>query len=196
MIIVRQHFYFQFQWVNETLDDEEETNRASGNTEQDKNGAFNPLDDPMDQCEETNPLGDDESDKPVEAEPVTSVTEEEALLETVTAATEQPPFINECQEDATHENSNIKDSTPVIEGDNPLGDIDDFVNDNVDSEKVPETSTNIDPFSDNTAGPSETHKTPAPALTDEDLLTGPAHNLDDSQYKADFVDPSLEDIFK
>ena len=147
----------------------------------------------MDQSEETNPLGDDESEKQA-AEPV---NEEEALLETVTAATEQPPFVNECQEEATNGDSNIKDSTPVIEGDNPLGDIDDLVSDNVDSDKVPETSTNVDPFSDNTAGPSETtDKTPAPALTDEDLLTGPAHNLDDSQYKADFVDPSLEDIFK
>ena len=39
------------------------------------------------------------------------------------------------------------------------------------------------------AGPTE-------ALTEEDLLTGPAHNLDDSQFKPDIVDPNLDDIFK
>jgi hypothetical protein len=33
-------------------------------------------------------------------------------------------------------------------------------------------------------------------MTEEDLLTGPAHNLDDSQYKSDMVDPNLDDIFK
>ena len=33
-------------------------------------------------------------------------------------------------------------------------------------------------------------------MTEEDLLTGPAHNLDDSQYKSDIVDPNLDDIFK
>ena len=34
------------------------------------------------------------------------------------------------------------------------------------------------------------------SITEEDLLTGPAHNLDDSQYKADYTDPNLDDIFK
>merc|ERR1711936_596858 len=33
-------------------------------------------------------------------------------------------------------------------------------------------------------------------MSEEDLLTGPAHNLDDSQYKADYADPNLDDIFK
>ncbi len=33
-------------------------------------------------------------------------------------------------------------------------------------------------------------------LTEEYLLTGPAHNLDDSQYKSDMVDATLDDIFK
>ena len=37
---------------------------------------------------------------------------------------------------------------------------------------------------------------PTPALTEEDLLTGPAHNLDDSQFKPEMVDPNLDDIFK
>ena len=32
-------------------------------------------------------------------------------------------------------------------------------------------------------------------MSEEDLL-GPAHNLDDSQYKADYADPNLDDIFK
>ena len=36
--------------------------------------------------------------------------------------------------------------------------------------------------------------TAAPPLSEEDLLTGPAHNLDDSQ--PDIVDPNLDDIFK
>ena len=35
-----------------------------------------------------------------------------------------------------------------------------------------------------------------PSLTEEDILTGPAHNLDDSQFKPDIVDPNLDDIFK
>lgn len=37
---------------------------------------------------------------------------------------------------------------------------------------------------------------PNPPLSEEDLLTGPAHNLDDSQLKPDIVDPNLDDIFK
>ena len=35
-----------------------------------------------------------------------------------------------------------------------------------------------------------------PPLSEEDILTGPAHNLDDSQFKPDIVDPNLDDIFK
>ena len=74
--------------------------------------------------------------------------------------------------------------------DNPLGGIDDQ-----DSDKLSEAR---DPFGDTGAG-SDNLDTPAPGqqpLSDEDLLTGPAHNLDDTQYKADYVDPNLEDIFK
>merc|ERR1719319_544104 len=33
-------------------------------------------------------------------------------------------------------------------------------------------------------------------LTEEDLLTGPAHNLDDSQYKPDYNDSNFDEIFK
>ena len=37
---------------------------------------------------------------------------------------------------------------------------------------------------------------PQKEMSEEDLLTGPAHNLDDTQYKADYADPNLDDIFK
>lgn len=48
-------------------------------------------------------------------------------------------------------------------------------------------------------GAAEGEAAPAPLdvpLTEEDLLTGPAHNLDDSQYKPDYNDSNFDEIFK
>ena len=176
--------------MNETLDDEDEQAKENGTETSEKEAAFNPLAESEGQSDERNPLGDDELDKPNERLN-NPVNEEEALLETVSAATEQPPFINECQEEADTDTV-MKDPTAVAESDNPLGDIDDPVSDNIDND-------NTDPFSEAPVTDSNDQAQPQPPqqpLTEEDLLTGPAHNLDDSQYKADYVDPNLEDIFK
>ncbi len=151
---------------------------------------MHPLDegDPLDR----NPLGDDELDKSTDNDNDNvkdTVNEEEALLETVSAATVRPPFVNECEDEPE------KDSEPV-ESDNPLGGVEYPVGESVDNDKIQES----DPFSDVTSGiiskPLEARPPDGQPLTEEDLLTGPAHNLDDSQYKADYVDPNLEDIFK
>lgn len=178
--------------MNETLDDEEDTTKTVSNQEN-KNSVFNPLADSLEPNDDSNPLGDDGLVKDLHEKPV---NEEDALLETVSAATEQPQFVNECQDDGG-DNVN-KDSTNVIDNDNPLGDIDDV------SEKVPESESQ-DPFSDSIVKSTDISEPPLEGqpqaqppqpLSEDDLLTGPAHNLDDSQYKADYVDPNLEDIFK
>ena len=144
--------------------------------------AFNPLADAEgDQEEERNPLGDVELEKE-------TVNEEEALLETASAPSEQPTFVSECQV----EEDKCKDQAPVIESDNPLADIEAPLPlaDKTDSNKPCEEASVSDPFS------REAGKVGDGLISEEDLLTGPAHNLDDSQYKADYVDPNLEDIFK
>merc|ERR1712029_951326 len=173
---------------NETLDDDDEQAKENGTETSEKEAAFNPLAESEGQSDERNPLGDDELDKPNERLN-NPVNEEEALLETVSAATEQPPFINECQEEEEVEDTVMKDTSGVAESDNPLGDIDDPMSDNIDND-------NTDPFSETAAPVSDSKDQPQQPLSEEDLLTGPAHNLDDSQYKADYVDPNLEDIFK
>ena len=147
--------------------------------------AFNPLADAEgDQEEEKNPLGDVELEKE-------TVNEEEALLETASAPSEQPTFVNECQV----EEEKSKEPVPVIESDNPLADMEaplplPLADKTESSEPCEETSGVSDPFS------GEAGKVGDGLISEEDLLTGPAHNLDDSQYKADYVDPNLEDIFK
>ena len=142
--------------------------------------AFNPLADAEgDHEEEKNPLGDVELEKE-------TVNEEEALLETASAPSEQPTFVNECQV----EEEKCKDPVTVIESDNPLADIEAPLTEKAESNKPSETASVSDPFS------GEAGKVGEGIITEEDLLTGPAHNLDDSQYKADYVDPNLEDIFK
>lgn len=129
-----------------------------------------------------------------------TLNEEDALLETVSAATATipPPFVNECQDEEEIE-ANNKDA---VESDNPLGDIEtteasDKVPESLNEPSVPQPpeslGSNMEPIQshDSTIEPQQ----PPQSLSEEDLLTGPAHNLDDSQYKADYVDPNLEDIF-
>ena len=171
--------------MNETLpSDDDEANKMSRNIINDK-VAFNPLADAEgDQEEERNPLGDVELEKE-------TVNEEEALLETASAPSEQPTFVNECQV----EEEKCKEQVPVIESDNPLADMEaplplPLTDKTESSEPCEETSGVSDPFG------GEAGKVGDGLISEEDLLTGPAHNLDDSQYKADYVDPNLEDIFK
>ena len=144
--------------------------------------AFNPLADAERAPEvEKNPLGDVELEKE-------TVNEEEALLETASAPSEQPPFVNEVRQEERPGQSRQPDT--VIASDNPLGDIDDPMSDKTEANKSSQpTSASDDPFSEAKVGGGG-------LISEEDLLTGPAHNLDDSQYKADYVDPNLEDIFK
>ena len=186
-------YFFQFQWVNESLDVEEDNTAKIPQTEEsdDREPSFNPLDegDPLDR----NPLGDDELDKSTGNDSVKmTVNEEEALLETVSAVTVRPPFVNECEEEPEIE-ARMKDPEPV-ESDNPLGGIDETVSETAD--KMQESDPFSDVASETISKPLEAGPPGGQHLSDEDLLTGPAHNLDDSQYKADYVDPNLEDIFK
>ena len=145
--------------------------------------------------QEKNPLGDDELDKSADNDNVKdTVNEEEALLETVSVATVRPPFVNECVDEP--ETETPMNDSETVESDNPLGNVDYPVGESGDNDKIHES----DPFSDVASGiiskPLEARPPDGQPLTEEDLLTGPAHNLDDSQYKADYVDPNLEDIFK
>jgi len=172
----------KFQWVNETLNsDDDDANKMTRNVINDK-VAFNPLADTEEvPDQEKNPLGDDELEKE-------TVNEEEALLETASAPSEQPPFVNECREEESKDQS--KEQVTVIESDNPLGDIDHPMSDKTEGNKSSELDSGSDPFSE------DQDKVGGVLISEEDILTGPAHNLDDSQYKADYVDPNLEDIFK
>merc|ERR1712079_957532 len=116
-----------------------------------------------DQEEEKNPLGDVELEKE-------TVNEEEALLETASAPSEQPTFVAECQV----EEEKCKDPVTVIESDNPLADIEGPLTEKPESSKPSQTASASDPFS------GEAGKVGEGIITEEDLLTGPAHNLDDS----------------
>merc|ERR1712106_469563 len=193
-------------WVNESLDDDD-------NGEQDKSdhadvnipveGAFNPLGGEV----EENPLNEDsgvsnpleeevaansvEPETQVQTEQQQPMNEEDALLAT---ATEQPPFVNECQEE---ERENVMEGRDLLDGesDNPLAGIDGQDNEQVDvpgRERDPFSSEQQeqagDPFSGDQQQVEDQAVEQTP-MSEEDLLTGPAHNLDDSQYKADYVDP-------
>ena len=93
--------------------DDEESNKNTVITtdDQPESDALNPLES---QPEEKNPLDDDEPDAAEETEVAKEpLNEEDALLETVSAATAtvQPPFVNECQDDDEDENeANNKDA--------------------------------------------------------------------------------------
>lgn len=199
-------------WVNETLDDEENSEQekaAHASVDIPVEGAFNPLAESGDV--EENPLNDDNgATNPLEEEVSAAnidgasetriqveeqqqpMNEEDALLAT---ATEQPPFVNECQEE---EGEAVIEGGDMLDGesDNPLGGID-----GQDSEHTGAQSNERDPFSSEQQAEEQQHgekhdQHDQAALSEEDLLTGPAHNLDDTQYKADYVDPNLDDIFK
>lgn len=208
-------------WVNETLASDDETSEqdktGQASTDSPANGAFNPLA----ESGEENPLGEDTAvnnplgvecgasqiegeavsaeDVQVEQQEQQPMNEEDALLAT---ATEQPPFVNECQEEeveAVIEGGNMLEE----ESDNPLAGIDGQSNEQAEvpaNESDPfcgeqQQENESDPF---TGEQHQVEKQPIEqaAMSEEDLLTGPAHNLDDSQYKADYVDPNLDDIFK
>ena len=86
------------------------------------------------------------------------------------------------------------EGTDMMEGgsDNPLGGID-----GQESEQTGTQSNERDPFSsEHQVEEQPGEQCEQAALSEEDHLTGPAHNLDDMQYKADYVDPNLDDIFK
>ena len=210
-------------WVNETLasDDEASEQDKTGQPSADSlaDGAFNPLagagegeENPLaadTRVTMANPLGEEVGTAQVvgEPEPVEQMqaeqqqqpmNEEDALLAT---ATEQPPFVNECQEE---ERENVMEGRDLLEGesDNPLAGIDGQDNEQVDvpgRERDPFSSEQQeqagDPFSGDQQQVEDQAVEQTP-MSEEDLLTGPAHNLDDSQYKADYVDPNLDDIFK
>ena len=199
--------------MNESLDDEDtvDQNKSVHANNISVDGAFNPLavsaevdENPLNMDSGVSNTLDSEVSNPLDGgvvnaleEEVTGTShsselqqplnEEDALLAT---ATEQPPFVNECQE----EGETVIEGADLMEGgsDNPLGGID-----GQNDEPAEAQRNESDPFSieqQQTDEPGEPCE--QAALSEEDLLTGPAHNLDDTQYKADYVDPNLDDIFK
>jgi len=165
-------------FVNESLEEEQDKGEES------ITGDRNPLDDdPLNSEVVTNPLGmeqyppEDSNSKGAEAA-------SEAVESVVTAGVNVlSAQLNE--DEALLATVTCDEPTPAEVGDNPLGDAD----------KLPEVSLpNGRPPSEGLVTRSD--DTEQAEMTEEDLLTGPAHNLDDSQYKADYADPNLDDIFK
>ena len=112
----------------------------------------------------------------------------------MSAATVRPPFVNECEDEPETDTKTIESETNESDK-NPLaGDF--SVVESADNDKIHESDPFSDVASDIISKPLDSRPPGSQPLTEEDLLTGPAHNLDDSQYKADYVDPNLEDIFK
>lgn len=171
---------FKPMFVNETL--EESDGEDAG--EKDKN----PLD-------AKNPLGEDNpSNDSVEAAAkmveetrqtrTETMNEEEALL--ATATSEQPPFVTECGEDSME---NHGANSAILDTENPLGGGDETT-------AVDDKESRVVNLGGHSFSGGQREDISGPPLSEEDLLTGPAHNLDDSSYKADYVDPNLDDIFK
>ena len=128
---------------------------------------------------EVNPL--------ISTAPAGFVNESEESLET-REETENPlSDMDNAGEEAPVDGDNMEDtSAPADSNPVPLTSV----------EQVPATEGEGRELGVSQPGQSaaNTPLTTEPSLSEEDLLTGPAHNLDDSQ--PDIVDPNLDDIFK
>ena len=172
-------------FVNESL--EEETEKTA-EVEAGGGEDCNPLEDGAE-----NPLGDDNARNPLDDDP---------LNEEVTT--------NPLGLDYGSDDSNSKSETgttqpsqsqvPMNEEDKLLATVtcDDAAEEPMDNAENPLGGNPLEKSGENPLGDSE--RLPlsnhSQEMSEEDLLTGPAHNLDDSQYKADYADPNLDDIFK
>lgn len=154
--------------MNETLDDEE--NSKIGEY------SLNPLES---NPEEKNPLDDDddEEDKDIESSKTEDVCDNNLNNHSETE-TEDKQVIDASVSDKINnsEEAEVNDEAKELNKEDSASIV------------FPETSEQVEE-----KNYSEVENNP---ISEEDLLTGPAHNLDDSQFKADYVDPNLEDIFK
>merc|ERR1712012_1206920 len=173
---VKEPEAFRPFFVNESLEEEtEKTAEVETGGGDDHNPledeAKNPLEDdsvgnPLDD-DATNPL-DDNASNPLDDDPLNAV---ETTTPLNTEVRSNPLGLDYAAEEPMDNAENPLDGANPLEksGENPLGD----------SERLPGVAV-----------------TDHSEMSEEDLLTGPAHNLDDSQYKADYADPNLGDIFK
>merc|ERR1712032_780491 len=178
-------------FVNESLEEEtEKTAEVEAGGGEDCNpledGAENPLgeDDnarnPLDDEVTTNPLGEvtsnplglDYGSDDSNSKSETGTTQPEPSQSQVPMNEEDKLLATVTCDDAAEE--------PMDNADNPLG-------------GNPLEKSGENPLGDSERLPLSNH---SQEMSEEDLLTGPAHNLDDSQYKADYADPNLDDIFK
>ena len=182
-------------FVNESL--EEETEKTA-EVEAGGGEDCNPLEDGAE-----NPLGEDDNarnpldDDPLDAEPLPAVTANPLGLDYGSGSDDS----NSKSESGTSEPS--QSQVPMNEEDALLTAVscDDAAEEPMDNADNPLEGNPLEKPGENPLGDSE--RLPGVALanhsqemSEEDLLTGPAHNLDDSQYKADYADPNLDDIFK
>ena len=161
-------------FVPYTADDEEDDNDKN-----DDDGG-NPLGDDAG----GNPLGDDDAGGPLDDDPLNSEAAANPLdQEDEQEQTHNVPMNEEDALLATVSMDTAEQAAPTEE--NPLGN---------DEERLPEVEASALATADTMAAMAGGTK--QVNMSEEDLLTGPAHNLDDSQYKADYADPNLDDIFK
>ena len=211
---VKEPEAFRPFFVNESLEEEtEKTAEVETGGGDDHNPledeAKNPLEDdsvgnPLDD-DATNPL-DDNASNPLDDDPLNAV---ETTTPLNTEVRSNPLGLDYGSDDSnskseTGSTERSQPQAPMNEEDKLLATVtcDDAAEEPMDNAENPLDGANpLEKSGENPLGDSE--RLPGVAVTDhseemseEDLLTGPAHNLDDSQYKADYADPNLDDIFK
>merc|ERR1719398_17812 len=172
-------------FVNESLEEEtEKTEEVEAGGGED----CNPLEDGAE-----NPLGDDNARNPLDDDPLNAeVTTNPLGLDYGSDDSDSK------SETGTTEPS--QSQVPMNEEDKLLATVtcDDAAEEPMDNAENPLAGNPLEKSGENPLGDSE--RLPlsnhSQEMSEEDLLTGPAHNLDDSQYKADYADPNLDDIFK
>merc|ERR1719400_1839786 len=154
----------------------------------------NPLDD-----DATNPL-DDNASNPLDDDPLNAVETTTTLNTEVRS--------NPLGLDYGSDDSNSKSETGSTEQSQPQAQMneedkllatvtcDDAAEEPMDNAENPLEKSGENPLGDSERLPGVAVADHREEMSEEDLLTGPAHNLDDSQYKADYADPNLDDIFK
>merc|ERR1712192_367670 len=172
-------------FVNESL--EEETEKTA-EVEAGVGGEdCNPLEDGAE-----NPLGEDDNAR----NPLGEVTNNPLGLDYGSGSDDS----NSKSETGTMQPESSQPQVPMNEEDKLLATVtcDDASEEPMDSADNPLGGNPLEKSGENPLGDSE--RLPlsnhSQEMSEEDLLTGPAHNLDDSQYKADYADPNLDDIFK
>lgn len=172
-------------FVNESL--EEETEKTA-EVEAGGGEDCNPLEDGAE-----NPLGDDNARNPLDDDPLNA------------EVTTNPLGLDYGSDDSNSKSETgttqpSRSQVPMNDEDKLLATVtcDDAAEEPMDNAENPLAGNPLEKSGENPLGDSERLplSNPSQEMSEEDLLTGPAHNLDDSQYKADYADPNLDDIFK